>query len=374
MHVSIWDLIRRSALIGLSAMALMGYSRVAEACQFENRVFSELDYGLYWFGLNDACTRAVPGATNAFYDQTKPTLIFVHGWSRGFTQDRFRETFNVARLDAGGPDLNLADIWIAKGWNVGILYWNQFADEGEVKNAESKIWSVDAKKGMRWRDSAGAYHPDPFGQTVTDLLLNNYLENLWGFRGTQLRFAGHSLGSQVVVTVAKGLLDGMRAGVVPASLVPDRIALLDAFSSNRRKPYLDGRWVGEVMRAYTRELQEGGVVFESYRSSPTTGTPFAGDANQALHNMTAFAEMRNGYFGLFAFRPKHLAAPWRYFWSFAYPPPPIAGTGDVAPSASTSNVRIRQLQRSERQGAVNQIGGQDTKDPRDDVYRYRSRL
>jgi hypothetical protein len=43
---------------------------------------------------------------------------------------RFRETFNWYHNDADyGLDVNAADLWIEAGWNVGVLYWNQHADE-----------------------------------------------------------------------------------------------------------------------------------------------------------------------------------------------------------------------------------------------------
>ena len=41
--------------------------------------------------------------------------------------------------------------WKADGWNVAIFYWNQMADEDEVKDAEAKIWSTNGPKGMRYR-------------------------------------------------------------------------------------------------------------------------------------------------------------------------------------------------------------------------------
>lgn len=349
-------------------------STIASACQFGEEIFAELDYGLYWFGGGDACEKARAGINNAYYQPSKNTLIFIHGQQSGATEERFRETFNPDALDAGGPNINMAEFWLARRWNVGILYWNQFADEREVKNAEAKIWSANAKKKMRWRDASGNYHPDPFGLTVTELLTQNYVENLANFSGEHMRFAGHSLGGQLALTLGRSAFQAHQTGSLPQAAVPDRVVLLDAFSSNSKKSYLNNRWVGELMRDYVRELKDAGMVFESYRSSPTTSTPFVGDENRGLHNLTAFVEMKNGYFGLFDFRKKHLAAPWRYFWSIAYAPPRVYGSLDKAPSASTSDERIRFMQGSDDKGAVVQNVGQNTQDPVDDRYRYRDRF
>ena len=104
---------------------------------FPASTFQNLDYGLYWFGTNDNYEKAEPGYGNAYYDNDAPTVIFIHGWQNGATKKLQRETFN--RHDNGGPDKDLAYSWRQAGYNVGILYWNQFADEGEVKDAEAKV-------------------------------------------------------------------------------------------------------------------------------------------------------------------------------------------------------------------------------------------
>ncbi len=33
------------------------------------------------------------------------------------------------------------DAWLDGGWNVGIFYWNQLADEEMPQDTESKIWT-----------------------------------------------------------------------------------------------------------------------------------------------------------------------------------------------------------------------------------------
>ena len=42
-------------------------------------------------------------------------------------------------------------LWAARGWNVGIFYWNQFADD-TLEEAERKIHSANrTPAGMRWQ-------------------------------------------------------------------------------------------------------------------------------------------------------------------------------------------------------------------------------
>ncbi|TQV72202.1 S8 family serine peptidase [Aliikangiella marina] len=355
-------------------VVLLFVSHNSVACNFNDEVYSQLDYGLYWFGTENQCQKADSNNQNEFYNPKNKTLIFIHGLHSGKDKVQFRETFNPIQLEAGGPNINFADFWINKGWNVGILYWNQFANERQVKNAEAKIWTATGKKRMRWRDVAGNYQDFDTDLNVSELLSNNLVNNLSNFDGSHLRIVGHSLGSQVAISVSKNLLDASLSGRVSPKLIPDRIALLDAFSSNGKKKYLNRRWVGEVMRDYVASLQSFGVVFESYRTSATTSTIFVGDENKELNDMTAFVEMKNDYFGPLDFRKKHLAAPWRYFWSIDYPAPEIEQAELPAPSASTSDLRIEQMQSNNMTGSVVQIDGATTKSPFDDRYRYSSRL
>lgn len=37
--------------------------------------------------------------------------------------------------------MNGVDVWIDKGWNIGIFYWDMFLDEFSVIDVEVKIWS-----------------------------------------------------------------------------------------------------------------------------------------------------------------------------------------------------------------------------------------
>ena len=44
--------------------------------------------------------------------------------------------------DSDGADVNVANSWIEDGWNAGIFYWSQLADEDDVENAEVKIYTT----------------------------------------------------------------------------------------------------------------------------------------------------------------------------------------------------------------------------------------
>lgn len=121
-----------------------------------------VDMGLYFFGLDNQCEKWLPSSSSSaaedlaptfpmsllrgrkgkkstiganpkgqckFFDPCKPTVIYVHGFSRRTTARRFRETFNWAHSDKlYGLDINAADRWVREGWNIGIFFWNNHAD------------------------------------------------------------------------------------------------------------------------------------------------------------------------------------------------------------------------------------------------------
>lgn len=351
------------------SLSLMSSLARATTGVFPNSVFDNLDYGLYWFGTGDSYEKATPGHANAYYDNTAPTVIYIHGWQNGATQRASRETWDAS--DAGGPNVDLAYAWRMDGYNVGILYWNQFADEGEVKNAEAKIWTANGPQDMRWRKRNGSYSSGP-GKSAGQLMFEALRDNMADYQGNRLVITGHSLGNQMAVVVSKKLKDGIGAGNTNSRLKPARVALLDPFYSNGSKSYLGDRWTGEVARDYVDELKGWGVIFEAYRSSSASNTVFVGDNNKDLLNKTAFVELKPWYFWAWQQAEKHIAARWHYFWSYDFAPTDLRSSSSDGLSASTSDSRVRSLMNGNKR--LIQDRGIYSKSPGDDRQRTASRL
>ena len=81
---------------------------------------NQLSYGLYWFGKNGANQKFAAGEANPYFDASKPTMIFAHGWQPYLSDSLPTFDFNGNDTAAG---------WIDAGWNIGIFVWNQFSDE-----------------------------------------------------------------------------------------------------------------------------------------------------------------------------------------------------------------------------------------------------
>ncbi len=364
---------QRSAIVlkplQLALLVLLTGLAHATTGVFPNSVFDNLDYGLYWFGADDNYEKAVPGQSNAYYNRYAPTLIYVHGWQNGATPNRSRETWNAA--DAKGPDTDLAHAWRADGYNVGILYWNQFADESEVKDAEAKIWTHNGPRDMRWRKRNGSYGNGP-SKNAAQLMFEALRDNMSNYRGSRLVIAGHSLGNQMAIVISKKLKDGIAAGNTNSRLKPKRVALLDPFYSKGQKGYLGNKWVGEVCRSYVDQLKSWGVIFEAYRTSAASSTVFVGDENKGLMNKTAFVELKPWYFQFWQQTEKHNAARWHYFWSYAFDAPGVRSSSADGLSATTSDNRVKSLMNGSKRLIQDQ--GQYSKSPSDDRQKTGNRL
>ncbi|MBK6757517.1 MAG: hypothetical protein IPG70_07815 [Moraxellaceae bacterium] len=195
---------------------------------------------------------------------------------------------------------------------------------------------------MRWKNVAGTYTTGPT-QSVGDLLFASYKDNLAGYTGSNIRIAGHSLGNQLAIVLAKKISDAVAAGTMNSKLLPKRVALLDPFYSQSGKSYLANKWTGEVCRTYVSALKTKGVMFEAYRTSLASSSGFIGDANTDLMKMTAFTELKTSYFNQTQQTQKHNAAVWHYLWSFGSNVPVLTNTTTEAASAKTSDARINTL-------------------------------
>jgi alpha-glucosidase len=345
------------------------------------------DFGLYWFGKNGQCEKYIPGLVNNFYYPQKPTMIYTHGWKQEAVERNYeRETFLLEEPDEG-ISVFTNHAWIDKGWNTGILYWNQWCEESEIKDAEAKIWSFNGPQGSRYKRADGSY--ENFSRqiniqgtniqvnSVVDVLFPSVYHALKDNTGNNIRFIGHSLGNQVMTYLAKKLKEN--------EIWINRLALLEPAWTKGEKDYLnddnhDGNTDHVTDRClwYTLELiynSPVGCAVEIYNSS-ALDLGVVGDNNDSLRLHAAETGIRPWYYGETGnIEKKHNIARYHYLWSFAYDPPiectikwkiQRIETGKYAASASTSDERIREMMASGHYW--DQVEGRQTVDPSDDWF------
>ncbi|SHJ28327.1 Ig-like domain (group 2) [Clostridium cavendishii DSM 21758] len=332
--------------------------------------WSKLDYGIYWYGMGNKPYKFIPNQVNPAFDPSKPTIIYVHGWQPDYSIIKHRESFYFYGK-------NSADEWIKNGWNVGVFYWNQFSDEINVEDAEAKIWTINSDKGMRWRKGDGTYDSsNVIRKNAAELFYDEYVKALNGYKGNEIRIAGHSLGSQMTIRLTKLISDNVDKGNISHELLPSRVALLDPYFSNLGKSYINNKWTGDVASDYIEKLiKDKNIPFEFYKSSALTGG-ITGDENFKLREMCAYTEIRPLFHIQAQQIEKHYDGKYNYFCSYEGKPPieyvGLTPTGNVAASSKTPTLRIAEMMGGKYYWR--QLSGRYTEASSDDTYQRISRF
>jgi len=170
-----------------------------------------LDAQVYWFGEDNQAERAT-GIASRFYDPAKKTMIFIDGFNGLYhVRSCHRMTSKcvpLARCEPGSD--HIADPWVQQGWNFGIFFWDQLADEDCYYDAEMKVWGYvsGATKPLTWNSYDTAtkttethFYTGP-ESSVAQLCATAMRSAMPTFSGGTLRIAGFSLGAQVAAACA----------------------------------------------------------------------------------------------------------------------------------------------------------------------------
>jgi len=383
----------------------------------------DLDFGLYWFDYNGVHEKYFPEYDNAFYNPDKPTLIFAHGWQSEFvnqTDEYGRPTFNYETFlwkennFKGSKSHNgLVEYtnhsWLNKGYNTGIVYWNQFSDEPTklnngilgVAEAEAKIWSFTGPEGSRYRipgennyiiwDKTFIFDGKEVQVESAVEAMGKYLIHaLKANTSGNIRFAGHSLGNQVVCNLARLCYEN--------GIILKRIALLDPSYTNvdslvddiykRYKgnfySYLPADEYGFSPAERCRNIlfkligewrEQNDFVVEAYHTTGLNLPIPVMNSNSPLMKEICNVNLGPWYYSAVQIPEKHLAAKYHYFLSMGFDPPieceinwmkKRIETGDIGPSATTPNSRIKEMMGGEYDWV--QVEGRYTPSPEDDWF------
>ena len=255
----------------------------------------DLDYGIYFLGSGGEMEKWVSGRVNSYFDQAKPTVLYIHGWQPTSTLNDYCRDNCFFSNNKYVKQMNTIETWRNAGWNVAIFYWSQFADEIEVKDAQAKLYQADNdRKDMRYAYRNGltvSYRIyNNSSKNMTELAYENYQKVFAGYQ-KEIRFLGHSLGNQFVTTLAKKVSDQIEAKAIPQSYMPKRLVLLDPFWGKGEEACVGGKWVGEVCRDYIEiMLLRHGLLVEQYKSSLLGG--LIADENLEMRKMVCFTWLK----------------------------------------------------------------------------------
>ncbi len=240
-----------AAIIGICGVTAtaMAYDLTME--QWGIEYFNKLDCGLYWY--NDA-NNDVP-VKDYVFDENKPTVIYTHGWkpSESYVReglslkDKTSSAFAKKGFAAYKYDPEFYRYYIDNGYNVGVFYWNQIADnEGDPSilvpdfSVDQKIWTSNLEKGMTYitYDNVNAVKgtktaaDDPTNpkKSVAMLFAESIVNAIGKDYDKELRLVGHSMGGQLVLAGGEYMCILRDKGEI--NYLPTRVTLLD--------PYLEG--------------------------------------------------------------------------------------------------------------------------------------
>eukprot|EP01083_Nonionella_stella_P216162 777369_1 len=259
-------------------------------------------------------------------DPSRNLLVVSHGWQSGWKElgydhyisDKWSVLVGSTCVSQGNdvpnpieicePTDHNAQYWLQQNWSVIFLDWQYHAAESEVQDAEAKL-----------------YVPLEGRTTVIDKLYNHLMNvlNLTKWNGNELRFVGHSLGSQVALNLASRIKTDTTHSF---DTKLRRIALLDHFFSldeqqyfPQKDPGCTDKWsnkcdhfrTGEYARfELIQNIRTGDnpPVIETYRTSPSSSNVFVGDENDELNKMTVFTQLSPWYYNSVQLKEKHNTA------------------------------------------------------------------
>lgn len=355
------------------------------------------DYGLYWFKDAANAVKYVPGrpVPLEYYDPSKPTHVFAHGWSKtsvnfqsGKLRDYRREpmTFLPGTMYPSQPVVDLISIWKDptknyqhKSWNMGTVVWNQFADDdyanlSKPQMAEAKIWSTAGKGGMRyairswngssWSTSNTNVTTNAPMKPVSVILADAFIAATQDSNNPELRLSGESLGNQVVTAMTYILKKEYAEGRIGINQFPSRLELLDPYWragrlennwTTNHPAYVDlgvstdsaGSMTLKIINnviAFADQDPNVSFVVSHYDTSQTTdGSTLGqayGDANKAQRDKTAITYLRASWItgtesNTTYLSHRHVNSKYYYLWTYGFAPP---ATGF---SASSTNAQIQ---------------------------------
>jgi len=365
----------------------------AKLAMFPSGWPTTLDTHVYWFSAKDDVERAT-GEQSRFYDPKKPTFIFIQGWDGargGGVRDCRRWT--SACTPSVCPDSRiLSTPWIERGWNFGIYYWDQFADEGCARDAETKIWLQNQEGLLTWKSYDVANDIEQVRSidnvpSVAHLCADAIRYALRTYEGPTVRLVGHSLGAQMAAHCAKLL--HQETPYHPGR--PSRVALLDPYFSERHFGIFrcskvkfsagKGRLFPQLVAEAVKELWQRGVVTELYKGSKLTLEHIYGDPAPELETLATFVHQTPLFCDNKEFGCSHLALLPLYTQRYDDAQPWVengvsAGHCTVpGPACSDSEIREfvmrqnAQVSNSGQRLVWLQIAGGDTIETSDDSYR-----
>lgn len=253
--------------------------------EWGSEFFEKNTTDLYWYVEKNG---TIP-TTEYKVDPSKPTIIYTHGWKPN--ESMVREGLSVksrteSALSSQGYsefkyDTEFYNYYLEKGYNVGIFYWNQLADEGLLDlSVVTKIWTSDNGENMKYvtyskngkKNTTKVDDETNPKESVAMIYGKKIVEALGKDYNGTLHLAGHSMGGELTCAVSEYLCLLYDNGEIGQNLMPDRVTLIDPYiPDNRITGTIDttgkrvrNKTVAELTAEATNTIHDHGIPIEAF--------------------------------------------------------------------------------------------------------------
>ncbi len=224
MHLNEGVFMRRSVslFIAVSAILIVCVASATACGGYRALEFDPTsDYGLYWYGdgASDAdVVRASEGTDVEYFDPSKPTVLYFHGWKSGSSNDRVTKVEDLRTPANSGytaEEFDVVEYYKRQGYNVGAMSWYRGASS--LNQLFGYIWS-----DLVW-DGASQ------GKSLAYAFASELAHVFRDYEG-EITFVGHSYGTQAAVAVNYLLAKYADADRLPGrAVVASRMSLADPY-------------------------------------------------------------------------------------------------------------------------------------------------
>lgn len=203
------------SVIGAFSLAACDNGGYKSDFPFDLEYDASTDYGVYWYADGEY-VRSGENMDAKYFDPSKPTLIFAHGWepddensSNGLVEDFVTHKDTISKT--GIQSTNYAEEFKEQGYNVACFGWFGYASG--LNKLFEYIWlKFDNGYALSVR----------FAQELCCVLGDDYDQSV--------KILGHSYGSQVAIATTYQLTKFLEDGVIKnKNIIPTRLSLADPY-------------------------------------------------------------------------------------------------------------------------------------------------
>lgn len=223
------------------ALALCTLVSFASCDQKEQKTYDlelreNTPYGLYWYGDSGELDDKVKSAKNLsveYYDPSKPTVIYSHGWKPDGDDREELQTLEKTYSKTKGASGNYNYVKELKqlGYNVAMFDWYDYAKQ--LSYLHDEIWTVQSIQDLDEKQAQSNYGEAVKvldGRSFAGEFARSVLAVMKQAQDKEVVFIGHSFGAQMVTSASYILYKlSEENDAINKNILPSRIVLADPY-------------------------------------------------------------------------------------------------------------------------------------------------